>query len=168
MAAICVQGKSPLWKSRLAGLVHNFHSLLVLFLDRCLVHPPAEFSRRSYEMKVLGFQLGSVVRAAALLALVAIPRVSLAEQAPSSAIAPAFNADIPNIPGKSLIAVVVYYPPGGKTPPHRHPPSAFVAGYVLSGAIRSQVDGGKVQVFNAGESWLEKPGAHHNISENAS
>ena len=40
--------------------------------------------------------------------------------------------------------------------------------YVLSGAIRSQVDGGEVRVFHAGESWSEKPGARHDISENAS
>jgi quercetin dioxygenase-like cupin family protein len=64
--------------------------------------------------------------------------------------------------------VVVSYPPGGKSPPHHHARSAFVTGYVLSGAIRSQVDGGKAQVFNAGESWSEKPGVHHDISENAS
>jgi quercetin dioxygenase-like cupin family protein len=30
------------------------------------------------------------------------------------------------------------------------------------------VDGGEMQVFNAGESWFEKPGAHHDVSENAS
>ena len=40
--------------------------------------------------------------------------------------------------------------------------------YVLSGAIRSQVDGGKVQVFQAGESFSESPGARHDLSENAS
>ncbi len=43
-----------------------------------------------------------------------------------------------------------------------------VTAYVLSGAIRSQVDDGPVQVFHAGESWSEKPGARHTVSENAS
>jgi quercetin dioxygenase-like cupin family protein len=43
-----------------------------------------------------------------------------------------------------------------------------VAAYVLSGAIRSQVDNGEVHVFHAGEHWTEKPGAHHTVSENAS
>ena len=60
---------------------------------------------------------------------------------------PAFSEPIPNIPGKSLIAVVVTYPPGGKTPPHHHAGSAFVAGYVLSGAIRSQGTGGRCKSF---------------------
>ena len=108
------------------------------------------------------------LQAAALVATVLVPRMAMAESAPGTAVGPAFNESIPNIPGKSIIAVVVSYPPGGKTPPHRHAPSAFVTGYVLSGAIRSQVDGGEVQVFNAGESWSEKPGAHHKISGNAS
>jgi quercetin dioxygenase-like cupin family protein len=88
--------------------------------------------------------------------------------APPDSVTPAFSELIPNIPGKSLIAAVVTYPPGGKTPPHHHAASAFVTGYVLSGAIRIQVDGGKVQVFQAGESFSEEPGARHDISENAS
>jgi quercetin dioxygenase-like cupin family protein len=81
---------------------------------------------------------------------------------------PAFREAIPNIPGKSLIGAVVSYPPGGKTPAHTHARSAFIVGYVLSGSIRSQVNGGKIQVFHAGEYWIEPPGAHHQISENAS
>jgi quercetin dioxygenase-like cupin family protein len=84
-------------------------------------------------------------------------------------ITPAFQEAIPNIPGKSLIGIVVSYPPGGKTPAHTHARSAFIVGYVLSGSIRSQVNGGKIQVFHAGEHWTEPPGgAHHEISENAS
>jgi hypothetical protein len=39
---------------------------------------------------------------------------------------------------------------------------------VLSASIRSQVDNGKVQMSRAGESWTDAPGAHHQISENAS
>lgn len=91
-----------------------------------------------------------------------------AQSAPPGTVTPAFREAIPNIPGKSLIAVVVSYPPGGKSQSHRHARSAFITAYVLSGAIRSQVDGGPVQVFRAGESWTEKPGAHHQVSENAS
>ncbi|RKE35999.1 hypothetical protein B0G76_2141 [Paraburkholderia sp. BL23I1N1] len=59
------------------------------------------------------------------------------------------------------------YAPGGKSLPHRHG-QAFVVGYVLSGAIRSRVNEGDVRVFHAGEHWIEKPGAHHTMSENAS
>lgn len=84
-------------------------------------------------------------------------------------ITPAFQEAIPNIPGKSLIGVVVSYAPGGKSPAHTHANSAFITGYVLSGAIRSKVNDGKTQVFRAGEHWTEPPGgARHPISENAS
>ena len=79
-----------------------------------------------------------------------------------------FNLPIPNIPGKSITALVVNYPPGGGTPPHRHAPSAFITGYVLQGAVRSQVDDGPVKVYHAGEYFTENPGAHHRVSENAS
>ncbi|MGH8516078.1 MAG: cupin domain-containing protein [Panacagrimonas sp.] len=88
--------------------------------------------------------------------------------APRETILPAFANPIANVPGKSLIAAVVNYPPGGKTPSHSHAKSAFITAYVLSGAIRSQVGGGPVQVFRAGQSWTEKPGDRHSISENAS
>lgn len=88
--------------------------------------------------------------------------------APRETITPAFNEAIPNIPGKSLEAVVVSYPPGGTTPSHRHPASAFITAFVISGSIRSQVQGEAAHVYHAGESWTEQPGAHHILSENAS
>jgi quercetin dioxygenase-like cupin family protein len=109
------------------------------------------------------------LRTLAALAVLAITSgVALAQSAPPGSVAPAFREAIPNIPGKSIIAVVVSYPPGGKSLPHHHARSAFITGYVLSGSIRSQVDDGPAQVFTAGESFTEKPGAHHVVSENAS
>jgi quercetin dioxygenase-like cupin family protein len=109
-----------------------------------------------------------ILAVTAMLAALAVPGAALAQTAPGHAISPAFREAIPNIPGKSITAIVVSYAPGGKSPSHRHARSAFVVGYVLSGAIRSQVDDGPVQVFHAGERWTEQPGAHHRISENAS
>ncbi|RIT48666.1 cupin domain-containing protein [Mycobacteroides abscessus] len=73
-----------------------------------------------------------------------------------------------NVPGKSLISVTVSYPPGTKSEAHHHAKSAFIMAYVVSGAIRSQVDGEPPRVYHAGETWHEAPGAHHTISENAS
>jgi quercetin dioxygenase-like cupin family protein len=81
---------------------------------------------------------------------------------------PPFRLELPNVPGKSFVAVVVEYPPGGKSPSHRHAPSAFIYAYVLSGSIRSQVDDGPKRVYREGESFHELPGAHHRVSENAS
>jgi quercetin dioxygenase-like cupin family protein len=81
---------------------------------------------------------------------------------------PVFQHAIPNIPGKNLVAVVVNYPPGGKSLPHRHAKSAFIYAYVLTGAIRSVVGIEPAKVYQAGESFHEEPGAHHQVSENAS
>ena len=79
-----------------------------------------------------------------------------------------FEQTIPNIPGKSLIAVVVDYTPGGTSPSHTHAKSAFIFGYVLSGEIESQVNDGPKRIFRAGESFYETPGSRHPVSRNAS
>ncbi|MER1941864.1 cupin domain-containing protein [Castellaniella sp. FW104-16D08] len=98
----------------------------------------------------------------------ASPAILAAEPAQQGqTITQAFQQAIANAPGKSLTGVIVDYAPGVKSPPHRHG-AAFVLAYVLSGAIRSQVNDGKETVFRAGESWSEKPGDHHVVSENAS
>jgi quercetin dioxygenase-like cupin family protein len=79
-----------------------------------------------------------------------------------------FEHVIPNIEGKSIVAVVVTYPPAGKSPAHHHAPSAFIYAHVLSGAIRSQVGDEPAKVYQVGEGFYEVPGSHHRISENAS
>jgi quercetin dioxygenase-like cupin family protein len=103
-------------------------------------------------------------------ALVIGTACAIAQPAPpaGATVAPAFRQAIPNIPGKSLAAVVVSYAPGAKSAAHHHASSAFISAYVLSGAVRSQVDDEPAKVYRAGESWFEQPGAHHKISENAS
>ena len=81
---------------------------------------------------------------------------------------PLFEHIIPNVQGKSMVAVIVNYPPGGKSPSHHHAQSAFIYAYVLSGAIRSQVGDEPTKVYRVGEGFYEMPGSHHRISENAS
>jgi quercetin dioxygenase-like cupin family protein len=81
---------------------------------------------------------------------------------------PVFEHVIPNAEGKSMVAVVVTYPPGAKSPAHHHAGSAFIYAYVLSGAIRSQVDDEPAKVYKVSEGFYETPGSHHRISENAS
>ena len=82
-------------------------------------------------------------------------------------ITPAFAEALPNVPGKTITAIIVDYPPGAKSIPHRHG-QAFVVGYVLQGQIRSQVNNGESRVYSAGEHWTEAPGVHHTVSENVS
>jgi quercetin dioxygenase-like cupin family protein len=87
---------------------------------------------------------------------------------PGNMVKPNFSHVLPNIPGKSLVAVEVSYPPGGASVPHRHAKSAFIYAYVVSGRIVSQVAGQPERTYGAGESFYETPGAHHLISRNAS
>jgi quercetin dioxygenase-like cupin family protein len=91
-----------------------------------------------------------------------------AAQSRGEVITPNFEHAIPNIPGKSLVAVVVDYAPGGATHPHTHARSAFIYAYVVSGVVESQVNDGPKRVYHAGESFHEAPGAHHAVSRNAS
>ncbi|MDP9968610.1 quercetin dioxygenase-like cupin family protein [Variovorax beijingensis] len=86
----------------------------------------------------------------------------------SEKVTPALQQAIPNIPGKSLTAVVVDYPPGAASPAHMHAKSAFIYAYVVSGSIESQVNDGPKQFLRAGESFYEPPGARHTVSRNAS
>ena len=79
-----------------------------------------------------------------------------------------FSHPISNVPGKSLVAVEVSYPPGGASAPHHHSDSAFIYAYVVSGQVASQVEGQPEHIYRAGECWYEMPGAHHLISRNAS
>ena len=75
---------------------------------------------------------------------------------------------LPNVPGKSIRGVLVEYAPGGTSPAHMHPRSAFIYATVLEGAIRSQVNDGPVTTYRKGESFSEFPGDRHSVSANAS
>lgn len=73
---------------------------------------------------------------------------------------------LPQLPGKRITLRTVDFPPGGYSPAHRHGGSVTV--YVLSGAIRSQLQGQAPIVYQAGESFFEPPGAIHLLAENTS
>ena len=104
---------------------------------------------------------------ATLLASAALAGSAYAH-APDGTVKPNFSHALPNVPGKSLVAVEVNYPPGGASAAHHHARSAFIYAYVVSGAIESQVGDAPARVYKAGESFYEVPGAHHRISRNAS
>lgn len=88
--------------------------------------------------------------------------------APGAKVSVVFDEALPNTPGKSLRAVLVEYGPGAGSPSHRHPSSAFIYARVLEGAIRSKVNDMPERTYQAGESWTERPGDHHQVSHNAS
>jgi quercetin dioxygenase-like cupin family protein len=105
---------------------------------------------------------------AALLAAASIPALVHGTSDLQETVKPVFERALPNVPGKSLIAVEVVYAPGGASPSHTHPKSAFIYAYVLEGEIVSAVDNEEPRVYRAGESWHEVPGAQHRVSRNAS
>lgn len=110
----------------------------------------------------------AILAGAVLLALASLPAHAQGPAEPQETVKQVFDRELPNIPGKALVALEVLYPPGGASPPHTHPKSAFIYAYVLSGEIVSAVDDEKPRIYRAGEGWHEAPGARHRVSRNAS
>ena len=75
---------------------------------------------------------------------------------------------LPNVPGKSIKAVLVEYDPGDASSAHTHPKSAFIYATVLEGALRTSVNNGPVVTYRAGQNFSELPGDRHTVDENAS
>lgn len=107
--------------------------------------------------------------AAALIASIAITHaVSAHSDEKDAKITVVYEHELPNVPGKSMKAVLVEYGPGGSSSAHIHPNSAFIYATILEGAINSQVNDGPVVTYHPGESFSEYPGDRHGVSENAS
>ena len=80
----------------------------------------------------------------------------------------AFSHALPHLDGTQLKATIVEvtYGPGGSSGPHSHP--CPVIGYVIEGALRTQVKGEAEAIYQAGQSFYEAPNGVHMISANAS
>jgi quercetin dioxygenase-like cupin family protein len=98
----------------------------------------------------------------------AAPALSLDASNNKTKVTLVYDQVLPNVPGKSIRGVLVEYEPGGSSPAHTHPNSAFIYATVLQGAMRSQVNDGPVTTYHAGESFSEFPGDRHGVSANAS
>src|SRR5215468_11428909 len=106
--------------------------------------------------------------AAALAAVCVVSNQADGASDEKSKVTLVYDHVLPNVPGKSIRGVLVEYGPGGTSPAHIHPKSAFIYATVLEGAIRSQVNDGPVTVYHAGENFSENPGDRHGVSANAS
>jgi len=123
-----------------------------------ILHPPTQEER-------------SMKRILCSLLVATLPFGSVLADAPKSKNAKVtlvYEHELPNVPGKSIKGVLVEYGPGGHSPGHTHPRSAFIYATVLEGAIRSQVNEGPVTTYKAGQSFSELPGDRHGVSANAS
>ena len=72
-----------------------------------------------------------------------------------------------DVPGREVIMITLDIPPGGGSPPHRHP-GAYNFGYVLEGAYKYKLDNGPETVVTKGQTFYEQPGQLHAVSRNAS
>jgi quercetin dioxygenase-like cupin family protein len=105
------------------------------------------------------------------LLVATLPFSSVLADAPKSSNAKVtlvYQHALPNVPGKSIKGVLVEYGPGGSSPGHMHPKSAFIYATVLEGEILSQVNDGPATTYTAGQSFSELPGDRHAVSANAS
>src|SRR3569832_948494 len=116
-------------------MVHKECSFLVLSCGPARTHN-ARTPRRCNIMNIRSIA-GAV--AAGIALSIAVPATA---HDTAETVTPNFQHAIPNIPGKSLIAVVVDYAPAAASHAHEHAKSAFIYAYVVSGAIESQVDDG--------------------------
>ncbi len=73
---------------------------------------------------------------------------------------------LPNVSGKRVTIVRVFYGPGGFSRAYRH--AGTETAYVTKGEIRSQLGRGPVETFKVGQSFFEPPGSTHLVSANAS
>lgn len=104
---------------------------------------------------------------AAAFAVLSITTVSAGERAPGT-VTVVFDQPLPNVPGKSMKGVLVEYAPGGASPSHTHPQSAFIYATVLEGAFRIKLKGQPEKIYHVGENFIEEPGSFHAVSANAS
>ncbi|WP_024509729.1 cupin domain-containing protein [Bradyrhizobium sp. ARR65] len=85
---------------------------------------------------------------------------------PLDKVEPIASYPLPNVPGKRVTIVRVFYGPGGFSRAHRH--AGSVTAYITRGEIRSQLGGGSLETFKVGQSFFEPPGSTHLVSANAS
>lgn len=77
-----------------------------------------------------------------------------------------FTEKLSHVPGKNISMVRIKFPPGGWSPKHYHGGSVTV--HVLSGTIRSQIEGTPAATYGPGETFFEPLGAVHLFAENNS
>lgn len=75
---------------------------------------------------------------------------------------------LPAMDGSHLRIIVeqVNFPPDAGAPAHTHP--CPVVGYVTEGAFQSQVAGGKLETYSAGQAFYEPPHGVHQVARDKS
>lgn len=71
----------------------------------------------------------------------------------------------PNLPGKQIVVVKLWYSPNAASPPHTHS-GATIVGVVTEGTVLNQMNDDDPVSSSQGEIFYEGPGCHHVRSEN--
>ncbi|UTO67839.1 cupin domain-containing protein [Streptomyces rapamycinicus] len=95
------------------------------------------------------------------------PTGAVTSKHPTETVKPLLQRALPNVKGKTFTSMVVDFPPNARAVPHRHG-KAFVYAYVLEGTVRSKLAGEPVRTYRQGGNWVERPGAHHVLTQNTS
>jgi quercetin dioxygenase-like cupin family protein len=98
--------------------------------------------------------------------LLGMPVLANADEEHGSKVHEVIEHALPDMEDKVASLVTVSYAPGAGSEPHRHPGPVF--GYILEGAIVSQVEPEPPVTYRAGEAFYEPPMHVHRISRNAS
>jgi quercetin dioxygenase-like cupin family protein len=89
-----------------------------------------------------------------------------ASEPPQPNVTPLMLKDLPDVPGREGLMLLVDYPPGCVEHIHRHDANAYV--YVLEGEIVMGVKGGKEVTLKPGQTFYEGPNDIHTVGRNAS
>jgi quercetin dioxygenase-like cupin family protein len=93
--------------------------------------------------------------------------VAAQQQPPATKVTALMKQVIPEYPGHEVTMITLDIPPGGGSPPHRHP-GHHTFGYVLEGAYKIKVGDGPEMTLTPGQTFYEAPGQLHAVSRNAS
>ncbi|MBV8349927.1 MAG: cupin domain-containing protein [Mycolicibacterium sp.] len=80
--------------------------------------------------------------------------------------APSGTRPVRLVPSLTLSVEIADLPPGGRVPEHHH--GGPTLDYVISGAVRMQLQGGPALVYQAGHTLFEPAGSVHLLTENLS
>lgn len=72
---------------------------------------------------------------------------------------------LPQLPGWESRMIMLEYPPGVAAPLHHHPVAC--TGYIVEGDVISQWEGGEVETYTTGDSFIDWGEKLHVRSENA-
>ncbi len=104
---------------------------------------------------------------AVLAAAFGLGVVAAQQQTPATKVTALMKQAIAEYPGHEVTMITLDIPPGGGSPPHRHP-GHHTFGYVLEGAYKIKLDNGPETTLTRGQTFYEAPGELHAVSRNAS